>query len=344
MVDGRNYRVFICYAHQNRAALRKVVSCLKKLGLCPYWSGTLRAGTPFSHQIEEGISRAHLFLPILTSESNERSWVQQEIGFALASNVPVLPLALGDAPGGLAHGIQAIKVERDLSDLKKKLTRREIDAALSAAIGRGGAYFEVAPLMEDRTRMLFSAAEWLSRNRQFARVRQWGAFTSFSLPDADYRSNVWRRSDGCGKTCNYGTRRDMQRERQALERHARKAGCDLLIHPDAVPGSGSKKRARIRTLIEFLKSMPDRKVRAVVLGEDEPARGNLLLLGDWFLAESITPLPGLGYKQTLGTWHAPTILSRLAEFKRLFKTHFRQARVKGVSSRQAAIDQLKALL
>ena len=47
--------------------------------------------------------------------------------------------------------------------------------------------------------------------------------------------------------------------------------------------------------------MPDDKVKIVITARARD--GNLTIVGDWFVAESLTPRTGLGYKQTIFSWH-----------------------------------------
>jgi hypothetical protein len=51
-----------------------------------------------------------------------------------------------------------------------------------------------------------------------------------------------------------------------------------------------------------------------------------LIIGDWFAAESAIRLPGIGYQQTIATWHALTVWRWLEEFDARFdqlKEHHR---------------------
>jgi len=83
-------------------------------------------------------------------------------------------------------------------------------------------------------------------------------------------------------------------------------GCDLVIDPTVrlEPYSLLARKTRLETLRAFLiNETRYPNVRAVARTRTEP--GNILIVGNWFYAESITPEPGAGYRQTLFTWHAP---------------------------------------
>lgn len=322
------YRVFLCFSHKDSEIRNLVDKHLVSLGMDVGWSGSLLAGARFADQIRDGISRAHLFIPILTKSASRRPWVHQEIGFALGMNIPVLPLAIGDLPAGMAEELQAESISdspQELeSELRGKLTRDRIEQLIAIQSSDPKAVFQSAELHEDRTRMLFEAARRILQLGKRVRIRQAGALTSFSLPAESQPDSFWEECDGTGPRRCPALQRDTPKERYYLEQHAQVAGCDLILTPSmrmTVRGDKAKK-LRLTILRDFLVKMsqrPEVKVRAAIVDESAGFAGNILFIGDWFMAESITPNPGFGYKQTLGTWHAPTILQRAEQFDREFE-------------------------
>src|SRR5436190_6072401 len=102
------FRVFVSYAHEDRAEAEAVVAVLKGLGLCAVWDRDIRPGLPFTDAIKDDIASCHLFLPIITANARERPWVHQETGYAMGIGIPVLPVAIGDdVPGELIAQLQA---------------------------------------------------------------------------------------------------------------------------------------------------------------------------------------------------------------------------------------------
>lgn len=69
--------------------------------------------------------------------------------------------------------------------------------------------------------------------------------------------------------------------------------------------------------------------------------GSLTICGDWFYAESITPQPGEGYRYTVFTWHAPSVLQKLRQFDEDFGRYMVESGGKVNSSRQTAIRAVK---
>ncbi len=106
-------------------------------------------------------------------------------------------------------------------------------------------------------------------------------------------------------------------------------GCDLVIDPTVrlEPYSLLARKTRLETLRAFLiNETRYPNVRAVARTRTEP--GNILIVGNWFYAESITPEPGAGYRQTLFTWHAPTVLTRMQEFDLQFEKSLAEAELR----------------
>jgi len=255
-------------------------------------------------------------------------------------DVPVLPIAIGGLPGEMIQELQAVAVSPDLGDLDDWLTARTVEHVVTRAQAASQATFRCAELPEERTRLLAEYAKTVLELGAHGRVRQSGAFTSFCLPKKTIHHLIWARREGrLPRSDAYHT---LQRaERIALEEHAREAGCDLVIDLTVTlkqQGPGEKE-ARLETLLAFLESMPDEKTRTVVRNRTEP--GNLLIVGDWFVAESMTPRPGAGYLQTVFTRHAPTVLDRLRQFDEEFDELLEETGTDPSLSRLAAITKIK---
>jgi len=70
---------------------------LKRAAAWPIWDEQLNPGARFRDEIRELIPSADVFLVILTDWSAARPWVLQETGFALAANIPIIPISTGPA-------------------------------------------------------------------------------------------------------------------------------------------------------------------------------------------------------------------------------------------------------
>ena len=109
------YRVFLSYAHADRAVVEQVSSLLQGLGLVPVWDRNIRPASRFTDFIRDSIDTAHVFMPLLTEHALQRPWVHQETGYALGRDVPVLPLAVGGVPGEMIAELHALQGHSGIS-------------------------------------------------------------------------------------------------------------------------------------------------------------------------------------------------------------------------------------
>ncbi len=178
------------------------------------------------------------------------------------------------------------------------------------------ALFECAQYQEERTTMMVAYAKKVLELGAHGHVRQKGGLSSFHIPDKPITHPDWETRYGPLKPGDYRCR--LQREeRLALEEHARQSGCSLIVKPSLTYSKygESARKARLTELLAFLESMPDHFVR-VAVSERMPTSGNITMVGNWFLAESVSAAIGGGYQQTIFTRHAPSILAKLEMFDR----------------------------
>src|SRR5579863_589825 len=108
----RNYgfRVFISYSHDDAHLAGRLVTTLRSIGLNNIWDKDIHPGRSFVQEIKGFIEHVHLFMPLITVHSQNRPWIHEEIGFATALNVPVLPIAIGEFPQEMIASLHAISV------------------------------------------------------------------------------------------------------------------------------------------------------------------------------------------------------------------------------------------
>jgi hypothetical protein len=191
--------------------------------------------------------------------------VHQEIGYATALNVPVLPLAIGELPEGLIGDLHGKRLGPDLADLPHVLTRRAIDTLVSRAEPSSRTPAECALTPHERTQRIVQLAERVRDFGSLAHVRQRGGLGTFSLPRKTVAHPIWRQRDGeTERTHEY---RDLQRqERLILEQHAQAAGCDLVLDPTGLlnthgPQARAARQARealapARVVVRFIGATP----------------------------------------------------------------------------------------
>src|SRR5688572_5565982 len=102
------YRVFVSYAHSDQGIVSDLVNCLGGIGFQVLWDKHINPSKRFTDEIRELIARSHLFIPVVTERAKESRWVNQEIGMALAMNIPILPISLEGSPDAMIAETQAI--------------------------------------------------------------------------------------------------------------------------------------------------------------------------------------------------------------------------------------------
>jgi hypothetical protein len=317
------FRVFLSYSHSDKPLIEKMATILESIGLRPLWDVDINAGKPFTDEIKELIARSHLFVPIITENSHDRPWVHQETGFAIALNIPILPITIGSQPSEMISAIQAITVKSDLTDLAEKVREINLDQLILPSPQKPFRAIEVAEWAEQRADIIVQYANWVKEIEGYLPLRLQARFTVFGIPDVDTRDPIWDEREGGDPRSPY-LRHLLREERRILESHARAAGCKLIIDPtaDPVPAQGIKaKRPRLEILSAFIQSMTDDNLQVVF---SERARDkNLLIMGDYFVAEAVAFRSG-GYVQTIFNSHPPAVLQRIRQYDRLFDELYAQ--------------------
>ena len=223
-VPATKYRVFISYSHADRPQVGRMADIFEELGLAPMWDSGNRPGLPFDAQIKRYIAHAHLFVPFITASSDERKWVQQEIGFAVALNVPVMPVTLGADPGEMLAGIHAIQLRHGVEELRSRLTWTRVDSFLQERQRASAALYECAEYHGHRTTMMATYCNDVRQLGYDGLVRQRGGLSSLHIPNKHINHRTWKLRYG-GKRDDPDNNGRLLEERLALEFHARAAGC-----------------------------------------------------------------------------------------------------------------------
>jgi hypothetical protein len=340
----RPYRVFISYAREDRDLVQHIADTISAKGLVPMWDKDFHFGLGFPEQIKAFIAHAHVFLPVITEASSRRGWVHQEIGYAMALNIPVLPVAFGSLPGEMIQHLQALQLSSDLTELTARLSPQAFENLLSGYRKPSLALSVCAELAEDRAAMMAEYARSIIDLGASGYVRQKGGLSSYHIPDRVITHPVWKQRYGQVVHSEHHCR--LQREeRLALEKHARASGCRLIIDP-TLPYEQYGRQARIvrlETLLEFLESMPDDKVQ-VAFNTRMHREESITLVGDWFAAQSVSVSITRGYRQTVFTTHAPSMESRIELFDQEFDELLQDSRWTPSSSRLAAISSIKEVV
>lgn len=335
-------RVFISYSHTDLEMVSKLVKVPEDWGIEFIWDKKLVAGFGFHNQLKNLISSAHIFMPIITKESSRRGWVHQEIGYAMALSIPVLPVTTEDQdPTGMLQTLHAVKISEKADSLEPYMNRLTFTRLLSNVETKP--IFHCAHLPEERTRMITEYCNEVSGMDKSGLVRQKGGLTSFHIPDEHVSSNAWIERY-IGHPVSEYHMKNQRKERQALAQHAANAGCRLIINPNhtKIKHAPEASRARIKELIKFLSNA---QIQVAIAVENSPnIDESLTILGNWFVAESVSFKDGDGFTNTFFTRDAAEIQRRIEDFDFLFESLLEATGWTEDNSREEAIKYLQTLV
>ena len=338
------FRVFVSYSHEDKELVGDVVSVLKDNGLMPMYYEGFAPGSRFLETIKTRIAHAHVFMPVITESSSSRGWVHQEIGYAVALNVPVLPLVRGVLPGQMLGEYTPLELPDSIEAIGSQLSHEVLGKVAKRYRHSRYALYRCADLTEDRAQMLASYSDDVQSMGFCGCVRQKGGLSSFHIPDEPLTNAVWLDRNGGHDRGDFHNQCQRE-ERIALERHAREEGCRIIVKP-SIPyekWGPEARRVRLQTLIEFLNSMPDDKAQ-VAVDETMSVEQSLTMVGNWFAAESVSATIGHGFRQTIFTRHAPSVESRAELFDKEFQELLKAAGWSAETSRAAAITLLNQVI
>ena len=350
MTDQTQYRIFVSYAHEHKdeKLMRLVCKHLReKLGMYPVVDSDLTPGRAFTDEIQHKIASSHLFLPLLTVNSTKRPWVHQEMGYAMAMHVPILPLVVNGNPesSGMARELHALSVTgEDLSVLSLSMVTHRIESAFEDT--QAPSVF--TQTVEQRQDGIHKHTREILNTFGPQRIFQAASFSSFSLPDEYPGHILWKQ-----RNPNFGENfcALARKERQIMEEHAKEKGCSLRLdfyipsdgHPEPIlKHDPDRIRPRLTVLREFLESMPDDKVTMVIC--KGKTRSVLMAVGDMLLVEAPIPLGCKQYDYSIFSWHAPTVAQKAKELDNEIMSRLKELGIPPEKSRGRAIDEIDAVL
>ena len=310
--EQMSYRVFICYEHSDLVTKEALCTIVKRSGMIPWADDSLVGGTRYTPEIQERIASSHVFMPILSAAAKSSPYVQQEIGFAVASHVPVLPVAMDAKPAAMISQTQAVLWNDDADQLGARL----LEAAHRLVRDGSGPIYECARSNEDRISMHAGRAETLLRWECYGRVRHKGWWSSFSLPNKPPGDDAWvKRYGGRADLATTEKCQLLRREHRALVEHAKREGCSIILNQlvDSTPYGAAARVSRLRLLLRFLRDMSRDDVE-IVLTDVLPRGESETIIGDWYLVHGSGGAMKRGYSQSVFTRHAPTVWQSVRDF------------------------------
>ncbi len=127
---GKNsFRVFI--SHKSQSEVKDVIKELKDqlmvFGIsCFLAHENIQPSAEWELEIEKALFSMDALLAFMTESFHESDWTDQELGFALARRVPIIPINHGRKPYGFIGKYQAITYKEDLAiEIAKTFLQKE---------------------------------------------------------------------------------------------------------------------------------------------------------------------------------------------------------------------------
>lgn len=104
-------RLFISHRDGHKAKAKQLAVSLEEYGISAFIAhDTIEPMTIWQHEITKGLQTMEIMLVFLTGDFHDSVWTNQEIGFALGRNIPVITLKLEDNdPMGFIGTEQALR-------------------------------------------------------------------------------------------------------------------------------------------------------------------------------------------------------------------------------------------
>lgn len=108
-------RLFISHRDTHKAQARELADALQSYGISAFVAHeTIGAMEKWQKVILDGLDTMEIMLAFITDDFQDSVWTNQEIGYALARNIPILSLKLGTKdPAGFISDTQALKGKLD---------------------------------------------------------------------------------------------------------------------------------------------------------------------------------------------------------------------------------------
>ena len=150
-------RVFISHTNQFKNDAMSIKNALKVFGIASFVAHSdIEPSEEWQKEIVCALSSMNLFIALLTEGFNESYWTDQEVGFALARKVPILPVSREVLPYGFIEKIQALKWSRSSAEpvaskimemaLKKDKLKSYAKSAFIEAMAGSGCWAETNKL------------------------------------------------------------------------------------------------------------------------------------------------------------------------------------------------------
>ena len=108
-------RLFVSHRDNYKRQAQQLASALEAYGISSFVAhDTIEPMEAWQHEIEKGLATMEIMLAVITDDFHESVWTNQEVGYALAAGVPIIPVKVGRRdPPGFIGAKQALKADVD---------------------------------------------------------------------------------------------------------------------------------------------------------------------------------------------------------------------------------------
>ncbi len=129
--DGRNKHIFVCYAHEDIAALEETCAWFKARGHAVWYDERIHAGFEWADELAEAIDECSVLLFLATPHAIESRYCRNEIAYAIDVGKPVLTVFM--EPLELSGGLK-LSLLRQQAIVRWQLNADEYHEQLSFAL------------------------------------------------------------------------------------------------------------------------------------------------------------------------------------------------------------------
>ena len=108
-MPDETYLIFLSHKAEVKKQIQTLKEGLEKYGVEAFVAHSdIDPGTEWQEDILEALESMDAFVPVLTKGFNDSKWTDQEVGYAIAREIQIVPLRMGMDPYGFMGKIQAL--------------------------------------------------------------------------------------------------------------------------------------------------------------------------------------------------------------------------------------------
>lgn len=107
-------KIFLSYSSQDKTIAGQIKWSLERFGFEVFLAHEdIEPSSEWQEAIIEQLRTCDVFIPILTNNFNSSHWTDQETGFALSRQIPIIPIDAGEKPRGFIGKYQAFRLDME---------------------------------------------------------------------------------------------------------------------------------------------------------------------------------------------------------------------------------------